>query len=67
MNKFSKYSRVGILIRPYMNYVMAVKMEEMRDADLHPRASKQRVGRRRLFHLGRAAERGGSTREIAAL
>ena len=31
MNKFSKYSRVGILIRPYMNYVMAVKMEEMKD------------------------------------
>ena len=33
MNKFGKYSRVGVLIRPYMNKVMAAKMEEMRDLE----------------------------------
>ena len=32
MSTFVKYSRVGILIRQYMNTVMAVKMEERRNS-----------------------------------
>lgn len=33
INKFGKYSRVGVLIRPYMNTVMGEKMEDMRDLE----------------------------------